>query len=392
MTTTLDQTQDLNGQEIHRLTTLYGLPDFVKSASDEQLRGDKLSTPRHLYGDPLRQQFPCHSKAATFVSTMFLMDRYDSIELKLRDGIEDRLNKAASFFHIAKPVRELKEKMAADAAVDKGQLPDEAFALVTPGGDRRYPLRNGLEVKAAAAYLAKFRDEFLFDDRHKMASRILVKATEFGETVGEHHGMLEQMAGFGRCAAVDICDMLSKRAALARRLYVKQAEALDQVREAIEANPASTSSISTLLKIAGIVDQFDRSTHMNRRYADGDLQRPEELIFQVTEKVAKDIMDAHISTTTGNIYAKEALSHLKLSEVRAWMGDDFANAVSAGGLFVDLEKIATIAPTLPRGDAAVFDRFLTASGITPTAKQAGVGTSKMTHDHLHQLAASYSPS
>ena len=52
------------------------------------------------------------------------------------------------------------------------------------------------------------------------------------------------------------------------------------------------------------------------------------------------------------------------------MGTDFADAISAGGLFVSSEKLAEIVPTLPRGDAELFDRMLNSVGIHPVAKEA----------------------
>ena len=70
MTTAIDQVQDTNLQGLHALDVAYGLPDFVKSASIEQLRGTEQLEP-HMFADVTRRRFPCHSAPATWVSAGF---------------------------------------------------------------------------------------------------------------------------------------------------------------------------------------------------------------------------------------------------------------------------------------------------------------------------------
>src|SRR6187549_1794559 len=56
MSEVLDQSQDVSGSELHRLTTIYTPPDFVKVASAERLFGDPDSQPRHSYADQLHKR------------------------------------------------------------------------------------------------------------------------------------------------------------------------------------------------------------------------------------------------------------------------------------------------------------------------------------------------
>jgi len=65
-----------------------------------------------------------------------------------------------------------------------------------------------------------------------------------------------------------------------------------------------------------------------------------------------------VETTTGNVYALDDLEKIAVDEIRNWMGDDFTDAVTAGGVYVDRDKLAAIVPTLDRGAAAVLDRMM----------------------------------
>ena len=73
----LDQKSDVNGQYIHRVMSslghdgqrLFSEPDFVKSASKEELVGvEDLQT--GVYGNPARREFPCHTPGATWLSAV----------------------------------------------------------------------------------------------------------------------------------------------------------------------------------------------------------------------------------------------------------------------------------------------------------------------------------
>lgn len=142
-------------------------------------------------------------------------------------------------------------------------------------------------------------------------------------------------------------------------------------------------------KMAAIVDQFDRETKLNRMYGDGGLDRPEEVMFKLTEKHAQDFLGAHIQLTSGTIYEKAAFAGLALNHVRDWLGQAFADEVGAGDLYVDPEKLADVAPTLPRGDAEMFDRMAQAGGVSAYAVTKAAADVGLTQEELYALAVSY---
>jgi len=98
----IDQTGDLNGQRLYRLKQLYPVPAFVKNANASDIYGDEPADSR-LCADPVAGRFPCHTAAATYVSTMFYLDKQANINEKRGEAIEARLQKFAEM-HGRKPV------------------------------------------------------------------------------------------------------------------------------------------------------------------------------------------------------------------------------------------------------------------------------------------------
>ena len=369
----LDQTQDVSGRETHRLTALYTPPDFVKSASQDRLNGAG-DMQRHLYADPRNKLYPCHTAPATWMSALWLAEKQANYTEAAAKTIRHNIHKAANFFGISGLVTELEEKVAANGVADLSRLPDDAFAVVwaneSGAVDRHYPLRNATEVKFAAHWFKQYRDAFSFQDRHTIANKILTKAAEFNADTSAAEGTLELAAGMGACAAKVASDMLRQRAQLLQRTHADLAGELTKLASTIDANPEYGRGESTRLKLAALVDSVDRDAHLSRLYDAGGLPRPEEVLFAITEKVANDFMSAHVETTTGDVYALEDLEKIAVDDARNWLGDEFADAVSVGGVYMDRDKLAAIVPTLDRGMAATFDRLVADKGLEPAVKSA----------------------
>lgn len=346
--------------------------------------------PRHLYADPVNKLYPCHNAAATWMSAVYFADKAAQFDEKTAEAIQTRIHAAAHYFGILGQVSAAEEKVAAANVNDVNQLPDSAFALVWVGDngskERHWPLRNDAEVKFAAAHFARYRDEFVFQDRHTIATRILEKAAEYQADISEHVHMLSLSAGHGACAAKVAADMLKQRAALIRRQDAAASEELLKLAAAVEANPETARSAETRLKLAAAVDELDRGCRLYRLYGEEGLERPEEVLFAVTEKAAREFMADNVETVTGNVYALADLEKLAVEDVRHWLGDEFADAVSAGGIFIDREKIAAIVPTLDRGMANTLDRLMQEKKIAAVV-QTKAASSLLSLEDLYTLAA-----
>lgn len=387
----LDHTRDISGRETHRLLSLYAAPDFVKNASHERLHGDPEKMARHLYADPYKKLYPCHSSAATWMSALWFAEKRAEFDAKTASMIEERIMSAANYFGIAGAVNDTTEKVAAAGVASLNALQDEDFAIVWRADsgmvERHWPLRNATEVKFAAEHFYKHRDEFIFTDRYKIANKILDKAVAYNADVSDAEGCLDTAAGRGICAVKVAADLLRERAQLVKRTHAELGDELVKLAELVEESPLESAREEFRLKLAAVVDQCDRDTKLYRMYDDGGLLRPEDVLFAVTEKVARDFMSGHVETTTGNVYDLADLEKLAVDDIRAALGDDFADAVSAGGVYTDRAKLAAIVPTLDRGMAATLDRLMSekvaASVITSPEAEQGL----LSMEALFDLAA-----
>jgi hypothetical protein len=388
MSTILDHAQDISGAERHRLTTLFPPPGYVKAASHEQICGEPETLPQHVFAVPPRRLYPCHTKAATWMSALFFADKQALLPEHQRAYASQSIKKAAEFFGIAGDVAAVLTKVA--SGTPEAKIPDSHYAVVwtdaaTQDTHRKYPLRNGQEVKAAAAWLVKYRDEFVFTDRLKIASKIIERADALAQPLEERE-TLAKIAGYGHAPASDMAKAWEQRAGLLQASRPAFADEARKMAAVILANKAGSRDQATREKMAEMLDQFDTVTGL-RTYYDKGLSRPEDVLFQVTHKAATDFLAAHVELPTGNVYAKSKLAALKLQTVRDWMGEELAESVKTAAGDVDVEKLSTILPTLPRPDAIEFDRLAAANQIEPTAvqKTAGFAFSEEDLSNLRQI-------
>lgn len=390
----LDHTCDLSGRESHRLRSLYTPPEWVKAASHEALCGDAEALPLNVYADPTRKLYPCHTKAATWMSAAFFYDRKGQIDPPKAELIETKLLKAADYWAIRGEIDTLRDKIAKNAGDELTKLADDDFAIVWHFADgttdRSWPLRNAKEVQFAAGHFAKHRDKFAFDDRHKIANKILEKAIEFGAHLGGHDDIIEKAAARGGCSARDAAEMCEKRAQITRTSHPDMSGEILKMAQNIRQFPAQARGLENLVKLANLIDQFDREAGLVKLYGDGGLDRPEETLFSVNEKCAEQFVTAHVETTTGNTYAIDDFEKIGVERVREWMGDDFVEAVTLGEMFVDGAKMAAIIPTLDRGAAATFDRMMAAASLRPVLQDKAASAVLQRQD-LMALASQYQP-
>lgn len=392
MSAVLDHTQDLSGTAQHRLTSLYPPPAFVKEASHDRLYGDPEQVPAHAYADEANRQFPCHTAPATWMSALFFFDKQASMLPARVEHIGQRIEATARYFNIGQIVQDLKTKMAADANGDESRLPDSDFALIWvnedgSGSERHYLLRNAAEIKTAAAWFARFRDEFGFPERQQIAQKISEKAAAHQVPLDEAE-MLSRTAGYGYCAGTAIAEMLEKRGDLVARTHPDHTREVRKLAKLARDNPTDVRDHGYRLKMAATIDMFDRDTQLNRMYDEGGLERPEEILFQVTEKAASDFMESHVQMTSGTVYEKAAFEALDREVIARWMGTELADEVAAGTQ-IDPKKLATIAATLPRPHAEMFDRMATQAGVPVFARDKAAMATGLEPDELFALADQY---
>lgn len=393
------------GRELHRLTKLYDLPDFVKTSNFNDDAVLPAGAVAGLCADPQHNQFPCHTKAATYWSHLFFLEKQAEFHPKDRAKIAERLGQFANQYPSIKSALDGIRKRHAELYKDaEASLPDSAFAYVwlddaTGDKTRKLPIRSTEEVKAAAEYLEKYRDAFPFSDRQKIATRILEKAAAYGAAIGNEMPFLERQVGRGVCEPDEVVREIEKRAELIpAKLGVTydhdqkpQGGLRDQfykMAQSVKDSPRIALQPQMLLKLAETLDKLDQDLDLRGRYGRG-LSRPEDVIFKETfAKLASDVHQ-HVATTTGTLYEKTAFGRLPLSDLEALFGTEFANRVDNGLGDVDVEKMAEEVATLPRPDAQLLDTLLSDNGIAPVMRKAAASRTGLPTEHMERLAAMY---
>lgn len=391
------------GVELRRLAKLYTFPDFVKQASPDNSLAVPRGTPVTACADPVRKQFWCHTKAACWLSHLFYYEKRAEFHPKDREKIETRLTTYANQWGI---------KAACDAIVARhgelhktaeDQLPDSAFAYVWQGEDgtkvRQYPLRSAMEVKAAAEWMQKYRDEIPFETRHKMAGKVLEKAASYGAGIRDHMEFLEKQAGRGVCDPAEVVGMIEKRAYLvpegAGVQYDGEGKPSGGLRAhflkmaaTIRDTPRISLQPDMLVKLACTIDQLDRNMGLVGKYSDG-VPRPEDVIFKATfNKVATELAQ-HVATTSGNYYEKAAFRKLAATDLEALFGSEFVERVQTPLGEIDPEKMAEEVATLPRPDAQLLDSLMGENGIVPVMKKAAAAKQGLNPHAMTAIAAQY---
>jgi hypothetical protein len=380
MTVLLDQGRDTNGQHLVALLNtvgadgakLFAPPDFVKAASSEVIVAGEDTTPG-LFADPRHRMFPCHTGAATWVSAAYFHSQKQAASKEVAQAIERRIDAAAKHHGITSFVTAVKTAVEGARARTETELPDSDFALVVAYEDgnkeRHLPIRNPGELKVACDYLRQYYNEFTFDDRRAIAEKILTKAAALNVGLGVEQEALEKQAGHGSCAPETVANLVFSRAKAVRliRHDLEMAEQLGKMAQDCLDRGSDVIVPSNLHKIAGFIDRVDHEYGFRGLT---DLPKPEDVLFQINVKVASRLMQDHVSLTSGNVYAKQALAGVNLADIRSIMGDGFAGAVSDDGLYLDTEKLAQVAPTMPRDDAELFDSLMRQLNVQPVYKEA----------------------
>jgi hypothetical protein len=347
MSAVIDQSRDLNGQHIYRILQTYGAPDFVKAASPADTCGGD-DTPLHCFADFTQKRFPCHTKSATWMSAAFFYEHQGDMDPHRASMVEDRIRQSGRFFGIEQDLDQIREKIAKANTTEMAQLNDSDFAIVFDDADgnreRHCPMRNAMEVQAAADWLAD---------------------------ITAQRDTLERMAGNGICAAKVAAELLRGRVAAtgdARQPSPVQAEML-KLAAHIEKKPSDFRHYHVLHETASFVDKFDRANGI--KYGEGGFDRPEDVLFAVNEKVAMEQETSIIGNSmTGNYYKRADLRGVPVSGFADALGDEFVTAVSSASALLDMEKLARIVPTLPLGDAELFDAVVSQAGVAPFATKS----------------------
>lgn len=373
-------------QRLVRLAELDLLPDWVKQAESAQVLSPPKTLPRHMYADPDKGEFPCHTKAAVATSYGLYLFDAPTMPAKQAMAIEANFQTLGRHFGVSNTLRQLRQGFEAAQQKQAQAEPDDVFAVVRRHSDgrveRHYPLRNAKETRAAAVWLYDRAQELPFADRRVIATKIAQAADRYGAALGELDIFIEKAAGNGWCSPKEAAALVSSRIP-----YVKSAEVgekLQTLSDQIRNSGAFCASRDGLAKLAALVEDVDRANQLVELYGQ-TLKRPEEL-FHITYKQASELVDTSCVLVTGTTYSNQQFEKLAYRDVADLFGEDFALQVS-NGLDISGEKMAEIAATLPLPDARLLEQLMSSVNETPLMKDANAHRVHFSPAELAVLAA-----
>ena len=360
----MDQVQDKNFQRFWKLSRLFELPDFVKSA---QVAINYNGLHSSVFADSVGRQFPCQTKPEAWTSYLYYLDSKDDIPPEKRASIESRFQYFSEVWNLEGEFTSLSQEFEKNSSAP--ELSDQDYALVVEHGDetiKRFPVCNAESVKVAAKYLWENRGHYPYEWRKTAARNLLKKAEEYGaEIPSDLEIYLERASGFGTAPAVKVASVLYYRTVMlnsepgTQELQNKLASAAKFILN----DDTEYVSPDKLEKIASIVDAIDTEFNWNRLYTEG-LSTPEEAVFGFSVKLASEIKAAHIRLTTGAIYKLSQLSAVSKDVYSAALDTDYLASFFDGNK-ADEVKMAEVLPTIPMNDASVLEKALSSAGVSP---------------------------
>jgi len=369
-----DHVDDVNHQKLYSIDKLVGTPQFVKEAVlDDPKKVGEL--PASTFADAVRRKFPCHTKAATWLSNAYFNQCRDSYAGKEAETVKARLHKFANHFGIRGLLDQFDAAWRKVAGYGAPELPDDAYALVAEMDGkkiRRMPLTSPSSVKAASEFLYANRASYPYALRRAAARNILKAAMKFDEMAkkgsvefpGTRFGIyqfepaalayMEKAAGLGATHPRWAAEKIAQRAILCggnEAMRNKLAEV------AITVSKLDVLDGENAVKLAALLDAADRAAGIDRHYHDG-VDMPEEVCYQVLTKEAAAVMAGYVRLQTGKVVPLEALLSLPMSKFAALLGEEFTKSVQGDGIDVDPVKFAAVVQSLPRDDAALVEQAL----------------------------------
>lgn len=349
------------------------VPDFVKSASHEDLAGSE-SVSEHLYAIPEQRLYPCHTKAATWSSWVYLIRSRDQMPVWQYDSAKRFIEKMAKVHQIANTLPSEEEVIAACADQDKtADTDDVIYALDLPEeGIRKYPLRHKDELHAAIQYLYNHYESLPFRWRQKMAETILsVYEAKFPDADIDEDALLflEKQAGWGYATSQNVRDLIESRKFIWQgdRRYDQAVQKLEDLcKIASEVQHDQLRDRQVRLQIANIVDELEKSAKFSP-FRSG-IPRLEDYLFGLTRRQIKSAMSHLVRLNNGSYYSKLSFADLPLhkftEEAGPLLGMD-NKTISTDGLHVNYEKFAQAAVRLDPLEADVLERLLQKWGVHP---------------------------
>lgn len=354
-----DHFTDKNLTLFYEISQQIRLPDFVKKAKIDD-PSTKFLNPSS-YADPVSLVFPCHTKADTFLSYAYFLKTANKILPAKRSFIQKNLDKFAALWNIEQEIKNLKEDLEKASKVNIEVLPDDKFAIVETWEGQKFralPLLNRECVKKAEQHLQKYKDRYPAAWRKRAAEKIAKAAERFDVEPSDY---IKTASSRTPARIEDVIQHILKRAYLINRKYkgAPRQVALLKIAKVLSCLPRFTEKLAQ--QTMELLDTFDKSLKIHRYYST-EVKSPEEVCWQ--SPFEKGANKATIQLLTGATYKLDDLIKAGIAPFRA-LGQDFVAAIQSAPGSMDINKVASLVPTLPRPDAEILERALQSFNIKP---------------------------
>lgn len=384
-----DQTSDTFDEILYKIQSKYTLPDFiqpiVKNAFDKCASLDMLKlnkSDKHnarLFADKMNNQFPVHTKAATWVSAAYFFENIDKIPAVDRAYIGEELEKAGRFYGIDNELYTLAIEKSAhvkQASVHKSK-PESLYAVVDQVNGK--PHCRGLietpeQLQKAADWLEKYSNsrDIPVRKRFNIASQIIKRAEALNLPL-TNQDAIERMALVGYSSKEHVAEQLLERANIGK-YHDKTAAALLEEFATLIYQKGLPIEKEPRIKIAEAIEEFDnRIGGTNGMVLRGELPTPENVVCSQTVYAMKKFASTHVEMQSGDVYSLNELTKLPKQNFQEEFGTDLANACYTGNNF-DFTKASSVLKSLPRPMAEQFNKFAKAYDVTPTLTQKAAST------------------
>lgn len=366
---------DVAQVQLNDMAQRYAFPDFVKQADSADIT--TLPARKGAFAETVNQHFPCHTKAAAWLSCLYFVENGHNLPRDLRERAAEHLVKFADMWGISSDYAAIRRRHDELSVPGESQLPDSAFAIVKASSDgrlvREYPLRNAVEVKAAAVWfhdnLPAMRQVYPFRDRQVIATRIMDKAAEFGAALGDYKETLEKSAGHGTSTAQSCADHFRHRATLAMgKLPLEKIASLEAISNDLRGRPAFFNDQELRGDLVTVLELMDREMGLTNKYAE-NIPAPEDIMFGLTRTKLSTLHDSAVELCTGSVFTVDQLRKVALETLRDVFGKELAETVRQG-LRVNTTKLAAVAERLNYSQAQSLEDVLLSVGEVPM-KAAG---------------------
>lgn len=354
----IDSFSDSLNTVLHRITQEYAAPEFVKSASRDELVPDyPEDVLLRVCADPINLRYPCHTKAATWTSAAYFVDDYENLPSRYRTVTGEKIMKFAEYHGISQDVDHLiREKENRIKSASQVQFyPEDCYMLP----DKKAGLMlDEAGVEAASGWLLANRNSLPYSVCADAAVRVCKQASALGVSISPE---IERLTGLGFNDNASIASQLRKRAGLAWKTDSTLSGALMSIAGEFETDPPDVGS-EVMMKTAAFVDEFDHRTGLIAARQRGDIPMPEYIFYRHTVSDLQKTASSHVKLQNGKIYSMSDLESADRAEFEGVFGTELADACFTGRS-LNKEAAAQILPTLPRPMADQLSGMLKVSGV-----------------------------